>query len=304
MDRRTFLRRSAAAGVALTGVAGLLGSAGCSSAPPTCGLGCAGDTASLESAIGHRLKYERIYHRTEPFPDAQEQAAWAARRIPVTSFKTLQDDGSAIPFAEVAAGADDDHLRALAAAIRPFGRRPWILIYFAEPEDDVGESPEDFAPAFRRVRDVMGDLGPGITWAHNVSHGTYDDGDGELYYPGDDYVDYIACDGYNWCPGSGHGTEKETFERLFAVTNQFAERKGKPWLATEVGTWDDPTPGWSKAEWIEQMGRTAKAWARLKGIMWFEHDSDESTLCDWKIQDRADAIEAFAALARDPYFGG
>jgi hypothetical protein len=71
-----------------------------------------------------------------------------------------------------------------------------------------------------------------------------------------------------------------------------------------VGTWDDPTPGWSKAEWIDGMGRTAKAWAGLRGIMWFEHDSQESTLCDWKIQDRADAIQAFAALASDPYFGG
>ena len=50
--------------------------------------------------------------------------------------------------------------------------------------------------------------------------------------------------------------------------------------------------------------RTARAWAGLRGIMWFEHDSDESTLCDWKIQDLPDAIQAFAALASDPYFGG
>ncbi len=304
MDRRTFLRRSAAAGAALTGVAGLVGSAGCSSGSATCGLGCAGDTGSLESAIGHRLRYERIYHRTELFPDAQEEAAWTARRIPVTSFKTLQDDGTAIPFAEVAAGAADDRLRSLADVIRPYGRRPMILIYFAEPEDDVGEAPEHFAPAFRRVRDVMGDLGPRVRWAHTLSHGTYDDGDGELYYPGDDYLDYIACDGYNWCPSAGHGTDKETFEQLFAITDQFAERRGKLWLATEVGTWDDPAPGWSKAEWIEQMGRTAKGWSGLRGIMWFEHDSDESTLCDWKIQERAGAIRAFAALARDPHFGG
>lgn len=290
--------------MALTGAAGLLGSAGCSSESATCGLGCAGDTASLESAIGHRLRYERIYHQTELFPDGQEEAAWTARRIPVASFKTLQDDGTAVPFAEVAAGAADDGLRSLAGAIRPHGRRPMILIYFAEPEDDVGEAPEQFAPAFRRVRTVMGDLGPGVRWAHTVSHGTYDDGDGELYYPGDDYVDYIACDGYNWCPDAGHGTEKEAFEQLFVGTNQFAERKGKLWLATEVGTWDDPAPGWSKAEWIDAMGGTAKQWPGLRGIMWFEHDSDESTLCDWKIQDRADAIQAFADLARDPYFYG
>jgi hypothetical protein len=297
MDRREFMRLAAglAAGAALP-------LASCSSEPTTCGLGSAGDTDRLQAAIGRPLRYERIFHRTELFPNDEERRAWAAGRLPVSSFKTLNDDGSTIAFADVAAGAADDHLRRLAAAIRARGARPMLLLYFPEPEDDVGDAPEDFAPAFRHVREVMGDLGGDIQWAHTLSHGTYDDGDGDLYYPGDDYVDCITCDGYNWCPEAGHGTEKESFAKLFAATNRFAKEKGKVWYATEVGTWDDPSPGWDKASWIEGMGRTAKRWPGLRGIMWFEHDTDEGFLCDWKIAGDPDAVDAFAALARDPYF--
>jgi hypothetical protein len=304
IDRRTFLRRSAAAGVALAGMgAAAVGAPSCSSdAPASCGLGAAGDIAALESAIGQRLRYQRIYHQAETFPGAEERAAWLAGRIPVVSFKTVHPDGTPIPFADVVAGAADSELRRLAAFIRPDGSMPMVLLYFPEPEDDVGDRPQDFAPAFRRVRQVMVGLGTGVQWGHTLSHGTYDRGDGALYYPGDDYVDLITCDGYNWCPSAGHGTAKETFDHLFTATNHFAERRGKHWLATEVGTWDDPAPGWGKAAWIAAMGRAAKRWPSLKGILWFDHDVAEGFLCDWKLEDTPQAVEAFAHLAADPYF--
>ena len=303
LDRRSFLRRAAAAAGAVA-LPAVLDLAACSSSsdPPHCGLGAAGDIARLEAAVGRRLTYQRIYHQEDLFPGEQERVAWAAGRIPVSSFKTLQPDGSPIPFGDVAAGAADDHLRALANAIRPTASRPMLLLYFAEPENDVGEAPADFAPAFRRVRTIMGTLGPGVRWGHTLSHGTYDAGDGELYYPGDEFVDVITCDGYNWCPDAGHGALQESFDALFTATNRFAERKGKLWYATEVGTWNDPTPGWSKAPWIQGMGRAAKRFPNLRGIMWFDHDVEEGFLCDWKISE-PDAVRSFAALARDPYFG-
>jgi hypothetical protein len=50
------------------------------------------------------------------------------------------------------------------------------------------------------------------------------------------------------------------------------------------------------------MGRAAKRWPSLKGIMWFNHDVAEGFLCDWKLQDTPKSVEAFAHLAADPYF--
>ena len=306
-DRRAFLRRSATAGIALAGAGVLLPMLDCSSSPkdpPSCGLGCAGDVDHLEASIGHPLRYQRIYHRAEPFPGPEEQAAWSAGRYPVSSFKTLRADGSPVPFADVMNGAADTQLLSLANAIRPSGSRPMLLLYFPEPEDDVADAPQDFAPAFRHVRDVMGDLGTGVKWAHTLSHPAYTEGLGDLYYPGDDYVDYITCDGYNWCPDAGHGTTKRTFSQLFTATNGFAEEKRKEWFVTEVGSWDDPAPGWSKASWIEGMGRTAKRWPALRGIMWFNHDLADGFLCDWRIEDTPTAVDAFGALASEPYFRG
>ena len=117
-----------------------------------CGLGCAGDADAFDSQLGVPLQYERIFHQTESFPGPREDAAWAAGRVPVTSFKTLdaparrsrsqrspqvRPTGSSTPWLET---------------LRTRVRRDMVLIYFHEPEAEAGVNRVDFAAAFRHVR--------------------------------------------------------------------------------------------------------------------------------------------------------
>jgi hypothetical protein len=304
LDRRRFLGRGVLLGLGVASAAALPGLAACSSDPVrVCGLGCAGEANVLVEQLGTPLQYERIYHKTEMFPDAQEAAAWQAGRMPVSSFKTLDAAGGHVSFASVASGAADAQLDALALSLDAGLRRDIVLIYFHEPEGETGETGEasaDFAAAFRHVRSriergLMLAVRDRIRWSMCLTYGPYADGSVNEFYPGDDMIDVVAVDGYNWCPGSGHGTHQIAFRELFTAAEAFAREHGKPWLVTEVGTWDDPASGWSKAEWIDQAAPVVEEWPSLEAVMWYERSESESE-CDWAIGEDGDALDAFRRL--------
>lgn len=274
--------------------------AACTSRPAqVCGLGCAGDAALLSHRLGAPLRSERIFHQVEPFPGPEEMAAWAARRVPVSSFKTLDASGAPIPFASVAAGAADLQLDTLSRSLNDGLRGDMVLIYFHEPEAEAGAARTDFAAAFRQVRSRVDQAlttaaRERIRWAMCLTHSYYTDGSADLFYPGDDAVDLLAVDGYNWCPGSGHGGGPIAFRDLFTGALAFSRRHAKPWMITEVGTWNDPAPGRSKAEWIAAAVPAVKEWSSLEAVLWFEYNT--GFRCDWTIGEDADALAAFKRL--------
>jgi hypothetical protein len=287
-------------GLGLTSAVALPIIGACSSQPArVCGLGCAGDADVFAARLGAPLRYERIYHRTESFPGPLEAAAWAGGRIPVVSFKTLDAAGQPIPFASVAAGGADAQLDALARSLEVGLVGDIVLIYFHEPEEEAGAERADFAAAFRRVRarierGLSRAVRDRIRWAMCLTYAYYGDGSANEFYPGDDVVDVLAVDGYNWCPGSGHGSNATSFRELFADAEGFARDHDKTWLVTEVGTWDDPAPGQSKADWIGEAVPVVEEWSSLEAVLWFEHDA--GFRCDWSIGDDADALAAFRRL--------
>jgi hypothetical protein len=300
LGRRALLAGGLRLGVGAASAAVLPRLVACSSDPPeVCGLGCAGDADAFAARLGAPLQYERIYHQVEPFPGPSEVAAWAAGRIPVSSFKTLDAVGAPIPFAQVAEGLADAQLDAVARSLDEGVKDKLVLIYFHEPEEEAGQRPADFAAAFAHVRSrIEQTLGSTtrrrIRWAVCLTHAYYTNGSSTEYLPGNDVVDVLAVDGYNWCPGSGHGERRIDFRSLFEHAEAFARARGKPWLITEVGTWDDPEPGWSKADWIEDAASVIEGWPSLEAVMWFEHSAGFA--CDWSLGSDEDALEAFKDL--------
>ena len=191
------------------------------------------------------------------------------------------------------------------AYIREFARdaaatnRPVFVRFAAEMNGDWhvwstganGNGPGDYIAAYRHVVDVSRAAGASnIKWMFNPIV-TYE-GSTPLtsLYPGSNYVDWVALDGYNW------GALKwgwQSFTDIF--TMGLAEIKavapGKPLGIAEIGS----TPGPLKAAWVTDSFARAQA-NGVRMFVWFEHNKET----DWRLSADPTVAAATKTAATKP----
>jgi mannan endo-1,4-beta-mannosidase len=159
---------------------------------------------------------------------------------------------------------------------------------------DGGPSAEHFKDAWRRVVDrfrAQGATNVRFIWCPNESD--FPDRDGnhlEDYWPGEEYVDIVGFDAYNWTdalPRRGSGDNrtfdeivKGPYERIGRLTDK------EVWLC-EFGTVE---PG--KAEWIEDMFES-RSFPRLTGLIYFSENDQRDVQRDWRLDSSPDAARAW-----------
>ncbi|MCC3751876.1 MAG: endoglucanase [Halorhodospira halophila] len=278
-----------------------------------------------ELALGLDLVVIFIQFPQDPgydnFPAEQLEAIREAGARPVLTWEPMYiRDGEehVIPAEALTDGGYDAYLRRFARGIREFPEP--VIVRFAhemnlERYHWGSASAEGFGPStparyramFRHVVEVFRDEGAADNArfafnpnAESVPSPEHDpDADWnrpEAYYPGDDYVDLLGMDGYNWGTTrtrEEHGWDSrflpfETiFEPLYQTLLELAP--GKPIYVFETAS---VTDGGDKAAWIETAAATAVAW-ELAGLVWFHNDKEE----DWRL-DAGVPSEALDPLRR------
>ena len=111
----------------------------------------------------------------------------------------------------------------------------------------------------------------------------------ERYYPGRDYVDVLALDGYNWGATKPSFGGWRSFRATFASAYRRLARLGRQpiWIA-EVGS---ATEGGDKAQWVRSMFRTAAKMRRLRAIVWMDTVDDHEG--DWRVRSPYHVAAAF-----------
>lgn len=207
-------------------------------------------------------------------------------RIPLISWEPIEADMSA-----VAAGAYDRYIASWAEGVKAFGS----LVYLRPMPEMNGDwtpwngDPDTFKRAWRRMVGIFEQVEADNVrwvWSPNVTDEPATQANRmENYYPGAEYVDVLALDGYNW------GTARPwtlwlTFEEVFAQGYQRLEALGdQPIWFAEVATTEE---GGDKATWIREM-LVSTTFQRLGAIVWF-HESKES---DWRMDSSERALDAF-----------
>jgi beta-mannanase len=109
----------------------------------------------------------------------------------------------------------------------------------------------------------------------------------ERYYPGDDVVDVLALDGYNWGTVRGWSTWT-SFEDVFrGGYDRIARIGSQPIWFAEVASAE---AGGDKPAWVADMFAGAEAaFPRLEALIWF----DERKEADWRIASRPEVVAAF-----------
>ncbi len=107
----------------------------------------------------------------------------------------------------------------------------------------------------------------------------------QAYYPGDDVVDYLGMDGYNWgttqtVDKNGWQSTFRSFENIFSPL--YTELKklapSKPMIVFETAS---TNAGGDLEEWIDGALQTMVHWG-IKGFCWFEVNKE----LDWRMESK------------------
>jgi hypothetical protein len=198
-------------------------------------------------------------------------------------------------------GRYDTYIREFATKAKEWGhpfflRFNWEMngFWFPWSEGVNGNTPGQYVAAWRHVHDIFTAVGARNAtwvWCPNI------DLSGALIplgqvYPGDDYVDWTALDGFNW--GDRHGSPGwQTFNQVFHRTYRRIVTKvapSKPMMLAEVAS---TNKGGNKPAWIKDMfGKIRHKYRKIRGVIWYDVD-DRGT--NWPIERSKKAGNAFRA---------
>ena len=217
--------------------------------------------------------------------------------------------GQGVPLAEIVAGKWDDYLDGYAKdaarvnlpIVIRLGHEmngnwyPWGLVH-------NGRNADLYIQAFRHVVDRFRKAGadkvqfawcinnesvPNEAWNHLTAS-----------YPGDEYVDWVSIDGYNFGTSTKDSRWKsfeETFRPAYDAVVQRAP--SKPIL---IGEMSSSEAGGDKAAWIREMYRVLPSMPNIRAITWFDILKETS----WNVDSSDEAWLAMLEGLRLPWMRG
>ncbi len=208
---------------------------------------------------------------------------------------------------QIAAGElDESVVDVQAARVREYGQRTGKKVFLSfDLEMDTrtpdNGTPADYVRAYRHIHDRFRALGvDNVVWTWIIT-GYLNHADlFERMYPGDDYVDWIGYNQYNYylC----HDTDWLSFAQTQYATHDWIRAHlsdGKPLMLSEFGSaFDAKRPG-RQAEWYAQVPRVLKDLEGVKAALQWNY-RDPGPHCDLSVQgDRAWA--SLREAAADPH---
>jgi len=283
-------------------------------APASAAIGWNYDTAltTLESDVGRHFDIVHRYHDMSnagsngAFPDSYEQAEAASGHFLFFAWESrTYATGIDYTWPQITSGALDAVIDATIARIKALPYQVFID-FDHEPEADTADgSDADFVAAYRYI--VTRFRAEGATnalwiWTVEGWSGAYSRYLG--LYPGDDVVDWIAYDPYNWNGWGGHGAwnsfsgvVQPFYSWLAANSAPGHAFSSKPYMLAEYGSADNLADPLAREAWYDAIPAALKTMPNLKAVVYF----DSSVDADWRFETTPQSITGFAAAGQDPY---
>ncbi len=270
------------------------------------------DLSVQEQILGENLDMVRLYvvgPDATFFPENHHLLADDGR-ILVYSWKVSTDNSAGPVWRRVADGEFDDQLRRAANEIVASGHTVLFSLHH-EPEDDSETlggaygTDADYRAMLRHAHSVMEPIGgEQLVWFVNYmghSFGSFDQV--EAMYPGDDILDWVSWNPYNWFGCNGNAPWKGFAEQARPFYSWVRENHpDMPLMIGETATNEHPDDPTAKAEWIRDMGWTLRSeMPQIRAVLWFQQSSN-SGFCDRRWDSSAASAVAFGELAASEYF--
>jgi glycosyl hydrolase family 26 len=147
-----------------------------------------------------------------------------------------------------------------------------------------GNSPTEYVAMWVRVREVFNALkldSAHLQWIWCVNAEDVGGFAAEQFYPGNDYVDWVAIDGYNWGASQTWSTWKSPADIYGPMLARMRAITTKPVALTEFASTSATASGASvpaKSTWISDLFAYAGP-NQIKMLVWFNQDKET----DWAI---------------------
>jgi beta-mannanase len=260
---------------------------------------------ALDRSLGSPLSIASVYQSwTDLTPAWELEKIIATGAIPMVNWTCGDTDGN------VAAGADDQLIETFAQELASL-HVPVFLRWGFEPNftsspsvaaclGDLG--PEGYRQAFQHIHDIFQGAGAddvGFVWSLAASDQA-DMANLVSWYPGSDYVDWIAADAYTTSlpvpkAGSDPAQQPSAPAQLFGSWYDQFSSFGKPMMISETGA-----PQQDQAAYLEHLGLALQqAFPEIRAVVYVDAPGRVGST---PYQLGPSGTQALAQLAADPYF--
>jgi len=217
-------------------------------------------------------------------------------------------DDSKVKLKDIISGKWDDYIRSWAKAIKASDQTVFLRIghefnvaVYPWGIGKNGKNPDLYIKAYRHIVDIFkNEKVKNVKWIwcfNNYSNPDEPWNDWAKAYPGDEYVDWIGIDGYNWGDTqtwSGWEDYKTLFREQLRRSTQLWP--GKPVMIAEFSSAEK---GGDKAAWIKQLpGFLKSSMKDIDAIVWFDIKKE----ADWRIKSSKKSAAAYKEIMTDPIF--
>ncbi|KAB1144279.1 hypothetical protein F7R91_22460 [Streptomyces luteolifulvus] len=267
-----------------------------------------------EKRVGRRLDIVYTYHdmsrvegvRLEGRLLTEDEQAVGRDRMLLLSWESKWWGGTPQQqptWKQIAAGdLDASVIDVQARRVKAYGKKVFLSFDLEmDTRTPASGTPEDYVRAYRHIHDRFRELGvDNVVWTWIIT-GYLDHAD--LFtrlYPGDDYVDWIGYNQYNYyrC----HNADWLSFRQTQTATHDWIRAHlsdDKPLMLSEFGTANDPSRPERQAGWYAQVPRVLKSLDGVKAALQWNY-RDPGPDCDLAVADD-DAWASLRKAVSDPY---
>lgn len=265
-----------------------------------------------EEKLEHFFEFIMTYKTfpsAEPFPIQDIEKMYDEGRVVMLTLQPFTKDLQWIAVPEFIEGKHDEKIIELAEKlksldepifIRPINEMngdwdPWCAWFF-------GKDTDLYIKAWQHIISLMREHGGDklqFVWnPHDRSYPDFNWNNPHMYYPGDDYVDWVGLTGYN--NGTSHpGDIWREFDSIYTpIYNDYLRRySSKPFMITEFSTNE---VGGDKSKWITDGFKSlAEKYHNIKIAVWFD---GRDGLWEYQIDSSEKAFTAYKEGIKNPGF--
>ena len=239
-----------------------------------------------------------------PFDKEQLDAIWSRGAVPMITWEpwTAQEEGIALR--HIADKRWDRYLRRSAGSAANWGKP--LMVRFAQEMNGNwfpwgrgvgGNTARDFRKAWKHIVDLFRFHGAtNVIWVWSPNEDSGGSFQFAPLYPGDEWVDWVALDGFNF--GGDEGWP--SFTTIFGNTyDRLVDLTDRPVMIAETGSTGDTG---DEDAWIASaLGREAPRFPGIRALVWFDSETPRG---DFRVDSSPEALRAIRRSLASPVYGG